>query len=943
MNPAAGVEGRQAVNVVAKPISAPDASHMKLRGRYRECETLSSLADAARAGRSSALVMTGEAGVGKTALVDYMTTVCAQCRVLRVTGVESQMELAFAGLHELCGPLLGNLGRLPDPQADALTTAFGLARGTPPDRFLIGLAVLTLLSESARERPLVCLIDDAQWLDRATVQTLTFVARRLDAESVVLLVATRPEIDDEEWAGLPRLGLEGIPEDEAGALLDRVIPGALDPRVRSRIVAETRGNPLALLMLPRWFSLTELTFGPQPSSTSNVQHRLEEGFRRQLEPMPEECRRLLVIAAAEPTGDVALLWRAADLLGLGPEAAVPSEDAGLIELRELVRFRHPLLRSVAYRAASLPERQVAHRALATVTDAALDAERCAWHRAHAATEPDESLATELERCAERAIAHGGLLAAGEFLRRSSLLTPDRGERTRRELEAAQAMLHAGSFDAALHMLALAQHGPLDALQRARVDLLRAQIWFATRRGDDALPLLAAAARQLESLDVQLALDSHLDALTAALLAGRTATDPGPADVGRAARRAPMLETPRRADLLLHAVSVRFADGYAPAVPIFREAMAAFDTNDVSLHEGVRLMWLAAVGAVDTWDYDAWDRLTRRHLDIVRGAGALSALPAALAMRVFAHLFAGDIAAASAMVQDFDVVVHAADSSTTDYGAIGLAAFRGHEDASGRTLSAALSHTSTRGEGIGMTVTLWAQAMLCNGLGRYAEALEAARAACLTQSDMGVLNWALAELVEAAIRAGDLPTALEAHERLSARALASGTDWALGVRARCAAQLSAANPTDAADVEGQYREAVARLRSTRLRVELARAELVYGEWLRRGGRRIDAREHLRAAHVSFTAMGIDAFAERARRELAATGETVRKRSADTRLELTAQELHIARLAADGLTNPEIAAQLFISPRTVEWHLRKVFAKLGVTARRHLREVLKGTSR
>jgi DNA-binding CsgD family transcriptional regulator/tetratricopeptide (TPR) repeat protein len=908
-----------------------------LRGRRAECETLDALIHDARSGRRAVLVLQGDAGIGKTALLEYLISTSPASAVLRVAGVESQMELAFAGLHELCRPLLDKIARLPDPQAEALGIAFGLRRGDPPDPFLLGLAVLSLLAEGAREQPLVCLVDDAQWLDSASVRTLAFVARRLVAESVVLVFAGRTCQHLQALAGLAQLTVRGLARADAHALLEATLTGSLDSRVRDRVLAEADGNPSALLELPRWFSVTELTFGPDPAAAGgpgSATSRLEEGFRQQLGWLPEQSRRLLVTAAAEPLGDVNLMWRAAELLGIGPEAADAAQAAGLIELREVVRFRHPLMRSVAYRFAPPAERQAAHRALAEATSAAVDPDRRAWHRACAATGPDEGVAVELERCASRAMAQGGLAAAAAFLERAAMLTPAAADRAHRQLDAAQAMLHAGALDAASNLLAVTAHEPLTELQLARIDVLRARIGFAASRGNEALPLLLSGAGRLVSLDLDLALDTYVDALTVALFAGRLASGPGAVEVAHAARTAPVPACPRRGDVLLKAVAVLFADGYPAAVPLLKRAVRDFDSDELSLEEGVRFLWLAAVVASDLWDEVAWDRLTTRHLRIVRGAGAFSALPLALNTRVYVDLFAGELAAASAVVEEIRAVTAVAESKLTPYGAVGLAAFRGDEEHAAAMITAAMDDATARGEGIGVSLTHWARALLYNGLGRYPEALRAARVSAAFPAEMGVSNWGLIELVEAAVRSGELATAAVAFEQLSEMTKASGTDWALGVAARAGAQLH-----DDARAEKLYREAIDRLGGTGVRAELARARLLYGEWLRRAGRRVEAREQLRVAHESLTTMGMTAFGERARRELAATGETVRRRTVDTPHVLTAQELNIARLAAEDHSNTEIGARLFISPRTVEWHMRKVFTKLGITARRQLPEVLR----
>ena len=906
----------------------------ELLGRGDECRALDDLLTGARAGQSAALVLRGEAGIGKTALLEYLDGAASGCRVLRVGGVESEMELAFAGLHQLCRPLLDKLDALPAPQAEALSTAFGLRGGSPPDRLLIGLAVLSLLSEAAGEVPLVCLIDDAQWLDQASLQSLTFAARRLAAEAVVMVFAARMSEDEQTWAGVSQLLVGGLTRSDAVALLDSAFPIPLDPRVRNRILAETRGNPLALLELPRLHSATELAFGPELVGGATLASRIEEGFRRQLEPLPRETRRLVLAAAAEPLGDVALLARAAKELGIGMDAVTPAEAAGLIELRNTVRFRHPLVRSVAYWSEPLPERQSAHRALADATDRERDPERRAWHRAHAAAGPDEEVAAELEQCADRAQGQGGLAAAAAFLDRAAGLTPDAGERARRQLGAARAMLHAGSFDAASGLLAVAERGPLTALEKARVDLLRARIAFASNRGNEALPLLLAAARALEALDVELALDSYVDALTAAVFAGRLASGTDAVEVAQAAKKVALPARPRPGDILVHGVAVLNADGYAAAIPLLKQAVQAFDSDDLSVEEGVRFLWLATSGAIYLWDHRAWSRVVDRHLQIVRSAGALSALPLALDTHVYADLFAGDLSGASTMVEEARALTEVAEGQgTTPYGAIGLAAFRGQEEPATRLFAATMGDVVARGEGVGVSMVNWARAVLYNGLCRYSDALEAAGVAVMYPAEVGGSSWAMAELIEAAVRGGEPAAAADAYTQLCEQAQASGTDWALGVAARSGALLA-----EDGSPEDLYQEALERLDRSGLSMELARTRLLYGEWLLRSGRRTVAREHLRAAHEFFASVGMEAFAERARLELDAAGETLRKRLSAVHQELTAQELHIARLAAEGRTNPEIGAELFISPHTVEWHLRKVFAKLGIRSRRQIRTVL-----
>jgi len=909
----------------------------RLRGRRNECEALDRILEAVRSGESRVLVLRGEAGVGKTSLLDYLSERASGCRITRATGVESEMELAFAGLHQLCAPFLDGLERLPGPQRDALATAVGLSAGEPPDRFLVGLAVLSLLADVAEEGPLVCLIDDAHWLDRVSAQTLAFVARRLLAERVALVFAVR-EPSEHELVGLGELVVQGLSDRDAGMLLDSVISGPVDEQVRDRIVAETHGNPLALLELPRGLSPAELAFGFGLPETMPMASRIEEGFLRRLEPLPLQTRRLLLAAAVEPVGDVALLWRAGERLGIGADAATAAETAGLIELGARVRFRHPLVRSAAYRAADARDLREVHRALAEVTDPDLDPDRRAWHRAHAAVGPDESVAGELERSADRAQTRGGLAAAAALLEEAARLTLDPALRAQRALAAAQAKHEAGASEAALALLAMAQGGPFDELRRARADLLRAQIAFASRRGNDAPPLLLKAGGQLEPLDIELARETYLEAFTAAVIVGRLSHGGDVWEVARAARAAPAPSAPLRAhDLLLDGLALLVTEGRAAATPILKQALNAFRSEDTSPDGGLRWLWLAGRVAQDLWDDESWEVLCTHHVRLARQAGALTVLPIALRSRIFVHSFWGELEDGATLTREVQSVNEATGTQLAAYGALALAASRGHEAEATELIQATVDDVVNRGEGMGLGVSHFAAALLYNGLGRYAEALTAAESAC-EYEDLGVLAWALTELVEAAARSDKREIATAALERLTQTTSAGGTDWARGIEARSRALVSEGNAA-----EPLYREAIDRLGRTRVRVELARAHLVYGEWLRRESRRVDARKQLRTAHDMFTAMGAEGFAERARRELLATGETLRKRTVETRDDLTAQEAQIARLACDGRTNPEIGAELFISPRTVKYHLHKVFTKLGISSRKELLVVLPDAGR
>jgi len=894
---------------------------------------LERLLDDVRAGRSGALVIRGEPGVGKTALLQFALDSGSDLRVARAVGVESEMELAYAALHQLCAPMLDRLEGLPAPQRDALRTVFGLTAGGAPDRFLVGLAALGLLSEVAEEQPLLCVVDDAQWLDRASAQALAFVARRLLAESVGLVFATREP--SEEFGRLPELVVGGLRDGDARKLLGSVLRGPLDERVRERIVAETRGNPLALLELPRGLTHAELAGGFGLPDAVPLSGRIEDSFRRRVEALPDESQRLLLVAAVEPVGEPLSVWRAAERLGIGVHAAAPAAAAGLLEFGAHIRFRHPLVRSAVYRAASAEERRTVHRALAQATDPKVDPDRHAWHRARAAPGADEDVAAELEQSAGRAQARGGLAAAAAFLERAAALTPDPARRVGRALAAARAKHQAGAPDAALSLLASAEAGPVDELQRARADLLRAQIAFAMSRGSDAPPLLLNAARRLEPLDARLARETYLDALIAAVSAHRLASGGGALEVAEAARAAGYARSPaqpaRAPDLLLDGWVLLITEGYAAATPTLARALSAFRSGEsVSKDEEIRWLWFACHTAYELWDDETWHELSIRQVQLARAVGALAELPVALNSLSGASLFAGDFAAAETQVEEAEAVTEVTGHRLAPYGRLLLAAGQGREAAASELIESSMEEVVHRGEGLGLTAINWAAALFYNGLGRYADALAAAQKATEHPRDMARV---LPELIEAAARSGNPEDAADALERLSETTRTSGSDWGLGIEARSAALVSEG---DAA--EGLYREAIDRLGRTRMRVELARAHLLYGESLRRRRRRLDAREQLRTAHEMFTAMGFEAFADRAARELLATGETARKRTVETERQLTAQEAQIARLARDGLSNPDIGARLFISPRTVEYHLRKVFTKLDISSRKELDDAL-----
>jgi DNA-binding CsgD family transcriptional regulator len=908
----------------------------ELTGRHRECNSLDQLIEAVGNGKSRALVVCGEPGVGKTALLDYLAGRAAGFRVVRAVGVQSEMELAFAGLHQLLAPMLDHLERLPVPQRDALRTAFGLSTGPAPDRFLVGLAVLSLLSEAAAQRPLICLVDDQQWLDHASAQALGFVARRLEAESVGLVFAARKPTED--VAGLPELVVESLGEDDARALLDSVLTGPLDERVRDLIVAETRGNPLALLELPRGLTPAELAGGFGLPCAAPLSSSIEDSFRRRIEALPTETRRLLQLAAADPTGDPSLVWRAARQLGIGAEAAASATETGLIEFAAWVQFRHPLAKSAAYRSASPQNRYEAHGVLAEVTDPEVDPDRRAWHRAQATPGPDEEVAAELERSAGRALARGGMAAAAAFLERAAVLTPEPAPRTERLLAAACAKRDVGALDAALGLLAAIEAEPRDPLQAAQVEYQRGQIALVQQRFRDAARLLLSAARRVEPLNPGLARETHLEALAAAIWAGDLDYPHGVRQAAEAARAAPAGPgAPRVVDVLLDAFAIRLTDGYAAAAPTLIRALELVLAPSVA--DGEIGPWLrlsdgraGAILALELWDAEAAHTLAVRLAQGARDTGAIVRLQFALNILAWTHLLAGELATAELMLEEDRLIGVATGNPPLGTARMTLAAWRGQEAPAAELIEVSLREATKHGIGRTVDFASSASAVLYNGLGRHDAARDAAWPA-FQRDPLGHGPFLVPELAEAASRTGDTTMVRAALDWLSERSRVAKTDWVLGMEARVRALLS-----EGEAAEHLYLESISRFSHDRVRAELARGHLLYGEWLRRERRRIDARQHLRTAHEMLEAMGIKAFAERARRELLATGETARKRTVETTAALTAQEAHIARLARDGLSNPEIGVRLFISARTVQYHLGKVFAKLAISSRSELDRVL-----
>ncbi|MEW2079568.1 LuxR family transcriptional regulator [Streptomyces sp. NPDC013433] len=894
-----------------------------LLAREREVDRVRTALSATREGHGSALVIEGEAGIGKTALLRYVCGTLDDERLVRVTGLEFEATFSYAALHTLCAPLMPGLDRLPAPQQEALRVVFGLADGAAPSRFLVGLAVMGLLSDAAEERPVLCVIDDAQWLDRASAQALAFVAHRLDSERITMVFALREPDSVPELVDLPRLSVTGLPRAAARTLLASEFRAPLDERVRERILAEARGNPLALLELPRTVGPTRAAGGFGLPQAVPLSRRIEESFERRLRPLPASTRTLLLIIAIEATGDAPLVWTAADRMGVGGDALAAAEAAGLTAMDGTVRFRHPLVGSVVYRTASPAERRRVHEVLSQSMSAKEDEDRRVWHRAQSAVRPDEDIAAELERLASRAGARGGAPAAAAFLEWAAGLTPDAGTRAWRALGAARAAHGAGDYPKAERLAVEAQAGPADESRDAQADLVRAQVAFAQRRLRDAPRLLLNVARRVAPFDAGLARQSLVDALATGALLGRHSDEMREALA--AARQAPRRSgPPTTIDIILEGLLALLDDGARDAVPPLRRALA--DARDpVWLQRPA----LASLIAVELWEDEAYVELTRTQVREVRKAGALGSLSVGLAMSAAVAAQAGDYAEATALIAEEEALAEVLGASALPYPRLHLESVRGRASAE-PFLSGTLREALERDDGQAIAMAQWALSVLHNGLANYQSALESARAA-VRRDEPAITGLALIELVEAAVRCGETAEAADALAALRRRTGLAVTDWARGVEAYCTALTLG----DDEQAEHRFRQAVDLLNDCRVVLHPTRARLVFGQWLRRAGRRREAREYLREALETFSAMGAEAYAALAARELSATGEHARRGTTDPVDQLTERELHIARLVATGATSKEIGVRLFLSPRTVDAHLRSIFRKLGITSRRQLR--------
>ena len=910
-----------------RPVDDRWPEDFTLLDRRTERAAIDRVLNAARSGLSGTLVLRGGPGVGKSTLLQYAVEAAPDLRVCRIAGVESEISMEFGGLHQLLVPCLPQLGDLPPPQRGALRVAFGQEAGPPPEQFLVGLAALTLLSRAAEEQPLLCIVDDAHWLDPESAQVLGFVARRLYADRVGLIAGVGEPAAQPVFEQLPTITVDGLPDAEARELLCSVAGGALSAQAVDRILADTRNNPLALVELGTQYTADQLSGRAVQPEPLPLGQRLQEHFLRQVRSLPPDAQAFALLAAADPGGDRARLWHTAAQAGIDPEAAsAETAEAGVLEFPgSSVRFRYPLLRSAVYHGANVVDRRQAHRTWSKESHPNLRM----WHLAAAAITPDEELAAELQHTAERAGTRGGYAARAALLRRAADLTPDDARRAEREVALAEARLMAGDPAGAQKILDGALPRLISVTARCRAQRLHGAICFAQGNAAEAARILASAAQAVAG-DDRMARDTMLMALQAAIWAGPAQTR----EIARAARAFPPVPfaSASVADLLLDGYSARFTLGYQACVEPFRAAVAALLADDLDPAVGLRWFALGTAAAGSLWDDQAAFELSGRWEKMARAAGAFTTLPVALVFHAVSESMAGHFREADTKwASMLEVLAMSSGPGVLGVNSRGsglLFAYRGRLTEARATGLAQVRESAARGQGGPADIGRYIVALAGLLGGDYPAAMSYAQTV-IDNDPAYTAEGALPELIEAAVRAGDYEAAATARKTLSERALAAGTPWALGLHARCEALLA-----EGADAEGYYLESISQLRRCRMAVDLARAHLLYGQWLRRAKRRRDARHELRTAHDMFAAMGADRFAEQAAAELRATGERARARTPETAVDLTPQETRVADLAAAGASDSEIAAQLFISPSTVDYHLRKVFRKLHVTSRTQL---------
>jgi len=905
-----------------------------LIGRRRECAVLDAVAASVRGGRSDSLVFAGEAGVGKTRLLQYLRDSADGMTTLWITGAQSELRLGFAALHRLMAPHLERLECLSGPHRRALEVTFGFQDGPTPNRLMVSLGALAFLSDLATERPVLCLIDDAQWLDPESLAVLGFVSRHLYVDPIGLVFSAREHSGDlTALAGLPTRHVDPLDSESAHAILDCAVPGVLDPRVSARVISETGGNPLAMLETVAGLTADQLAGRRHLPPRLPVGRWVERHFLAQVATMPPDARTTLLVAAASSDDEPTTMWRAAELLGVETEAVSPAVHQGVVSFEPRIAFRHPLIRSAVYGGATLDERRRVHAALAQAADGAGRADQAAWHRASAVTAPDESIAAALEASAARAKRRGGYSMQAAFLTRAAELSPGSGDRALRHLAAAQAHVMAGDGLLAEAILDLATPGLDDAGMHVSVQRMRASIAVFFSRHKDAPAILLDAASRVDVTDVSVRRQILFDAMQAAVVARQYTVDVTVEEVAHAALDTVRAggSSPSTKDLLLDGFATRIVRSYADAVPLLKGAVASMFTDETAADVDIPSTILGWFAADDVWDEKGRRAMFERAQAIERRHGALGAMRITLAGLAVSQAWAGHMTEAEnsyGEASEISALIGVPPPATTGV-LLEVRAWQGRESESRAVASLTADWGRQKGARILEIFALMGLTVLEVGLGRYPEALRWA-SEIVEDDPPGFGNRVLSEVVEAGVRSGDLTAARKALTRLTERATASSTPWALGVLARSTALMAAD-----ADAETHYRQAIDHLTATEVRTELARAHLLYGEWLRRRKRRRDAQRHLRTAHEMFIEMGAGAFAARARTERRAAGDpSYGGRSPRNRLGLTHQELQVARQAGSGVPNAEIAGRLFITKSTVEYHLSKVFRKLGVTSRRQL---------
>ncbi|MGA8248528.1 MAG: AAA family ATPase [Nocardioides sp.] len=899
-----------------------------LLGRAAECRRLDELLDGARGGEGGVLALWGEPGIGKSALLAHVVSSTRDMRVLQVQGAGHEADLEFAAIHQLCLPLMDRLGELSEPQRAALETIFGVSAGAPPDHRIIGLAVLNLMTHAAQELPLLCTVDDAQYLDRGSAHVLSFVARRLQEAPIALVFTTRRP--DPHLSGLPDLEVLRLDDSDARALLETVVPVGPAAHVRDRLLTEAHGNPGALLELPRRLDVTRVASGLRILADDAVHGTIEQGYLDQIRGLPTSTRLVLLVAAADLSGDPRVVRAAVERLGIVDATGLVDDAEALLTLDPRVTFRHPLARSAAYRVAAPGQRRDAHLALAAVTDAVLDADRHAWHRAAACSGPDESVARALEHSVDVAQVRGGSSAAAAFLQRAAALTADDARRAERGLAAARASLLAGDHIATRRHLDAAERHCEDDRQQLHIELVRAQLELASGRVGEAGALFLGTAQRLEHHDLELARETYLNAWLAAAAEGSRSRL---IEVSNLAASLPEPDYPRLTDRLLSGYARLVAGDRDAAVRILHAAGAAIRMASDS--DVLRLGWVVSGLGPTLWDDGLFRATCTMQVRASREEGALWDLPRHLGALALATAWTGHLADAGSLIVEAEQVAAATGGAPAPHASLFRAALEGDVQVASSLITSVIAQDPADGHSSAIAAAQWSAAVLHNGLGNYQQAVEAAQAASALPAPC-VSVWALPELVEAAVRVGDRDLADRSLTRLLDTTRPCRTHWSTGIAARCRAVVEGGDGADPL-----FQEAIRRLALTSWRPELARAHLLYGEWLRREGRRVDAREQLAQAQELFASVGMAAFTERARRELLATGATARRRVGPTSdTALTPQEAQIASLVRDGHSNPEVAELLFLSPRTVEWHLRKVFMKLSITSRKQLRQALPG---